>query len=146
MSDWVWRNAVGLHGWPVGGRGPVADLDYAQRYIRGESSLAGGGVADVLFGPRRRVPPWTYWYDVNTAFHMGLRPGYDGPTVPLGGPYPPRILREGINGFLPLMDPAVYAQMLSRKISGPWVRDQRWGGVPFETAFDSLRPIGVKRQ
>lgn len=146
MADFYGRNFVGLFGWPTNRGGAVPDLDPSQRFVRGEPSLAGGGVQDVFFGFRRRVPPWTYWYDVNTAYHDGLRPGYDGPLVPLGGPYPPRVLREGINGFLPLLDPQVYAQMLSRKISGPWIREKRWGGVPFETAFDSLRPIGVKRQ
>lgn len=127
------RNVSVPEGWPTrSGAGEYTfDLDPSQRFERTRHSASTGR-------------NWPVWYNVTTGFTSGYRRGTDGPLMP-NGPFPAPRVMSGLHPFLPMLDAQVYALMLGRRISGPWLGDVRAGGVPWEFSVDGTRPLGRKR-
>lgn len=126
------RNVSVPQGWGsrAGTGGYAFDLDPSQRFVRSRHNASTG----------RNIMAW---YNLTTGFRHGYRVGTDAPLSPQG-PYPRPILMGGVHPLLPLMDAQVYAMMLGRRISGPWLGDVRAGGVPWETSIDMTRSMGRK--
>lgn len=127
------RNVSAPEGWPTRADtgGYSWDLDASQRFTRTRHNASTG----------RNVHPW---YNVTTGYTAGYRRGTDGPLAP-NDPAPVPRLMSGVHPLLPLMDAQVYALMLGRRISGPWLGDVRAGGIPWESSIDGTRPFGRKR-
>lgn len=127
------RNVSYPEGWPSrsGTGGYAFDLDAGQRYVRTRHSASTG----------RNIP---VWYNLVVGFANGWRRGRDAPFSP-NGPFPFPQTIAGVHPLLPMLDAQVYALMLGKRISGPWLGDVRAGGIPWESSIDGTRPAGRKR-